>query len=83
MSQMMMDGWMMGGWWFGWMVLWSLLVLAGLVFLIYGVVRLAQSRAPAAASTDQGSSARRILDERFARGEIDEEEYRRRRDQLS
>jgi putative membrane protein len=27
-------------------------------------------------------SARHILDERFARGEIDEEEYRRRRDQL-
>jgi putative membrane protein len=28
------------------------------------------------------SPARHILDERFARGEIDEEEYRRRRDEL-
>lgn len=80
---MMMDGWMMGGWWIV-MLVWSLLILAGLALLIYGVVQLARGHSPvAAAPAEQGSSARRILDERYARGEIDEEEYRRRRDQLS
>jgi len=31
----------------------------------------------------QDDTARRILDERFARGEIDQEEYERRRDALT
>ena len=33
-------------------------------------------------STPAGSPALQILDERFAKGEIDEEEYKRRRDTL-
>ena len=67
---MMWNGPMMG-----WMWIWSLLVLAVLVALVWLTVRLTGGRL-AGPST---SSARKILDERYARGEIDEEEYRRRR----
>lgn len=67
---------MMDGWAFGWMWIWPVLVLAGLMLLVYGVVRLV------AGGSGPASSAQRILDERYARGEIDEEEYRRRRAQL-
>ncbi len=74
---------MMNGWMFGWMWVWPLLVLAGLLLLGYGVVRLAQGWPPAPGGTERGLSARRILDERFARGEIDEDDYRRRRATLS
>lgn len=73
---------MMNGWMYGWMWIWPLLVLAGLLLLIYGVVRLAQGSPSVPEGAPRGSSARQILDERFARGEIDEDEYRRRRAQL-
>ncbi|MDS0134763.1 MULTISPECIES: SHOCT domain-containing protein [unclassified Amycolatopsis] len=53
------------------------LILAGLVALVVVLAR----RAPQPPSTD--GAARRILDERFARGEIDQEEYERRRDTLA
>lgn len=73
---------MMHGWAFGWMWVWLVLVLAGLVLLVYGVARFAQGRPPVLESSDPGLSARRILDERFARREIDEAEYWRRRAEL-
>lgn len=76
---MMWDGnnHMGGGWWWvmgiGWLVFLALVVV--LIFLL--VRRFAQP-------SGQGSSMPRpspedVLAERFARGEIDEEEYRRRR----
>jgi len=71
---------MMNGWMFGWMWVWPVLVLVSLVLLVLGVVWLAQGRAPGA--VEPALSGRRILDERFARGEIDDEEYRRRRAEL-
>lgn len=72
---------MMGGWVMGWMWIWLVLVLVGLVVLGYVGVLLVQGRG--SASQPGGlSAARGILDERFARGEIDEEEYRRRRAEL-
>jgi putative membrane protein len=74
---------MMNGWMYGWMWFWPVLILISLLLLIYGVVRLAQSRPPVPGDAERSSSARRILDERFARGEIDEDDYRRRRAQLS
>ena len=66
---------MMWGPW-GWgMGVGSLLFLA---LIVVGVVLLAQR--PSGQAPPRGrDSARRILDERLARGEIDEEEYRRRR----
>ncbi|WP_082579473.1 SHOCT domain-containing protein [Arthrobacter sp. Soil736] len=63
-----------------WMLGWSLLLIVGLVGLVWAIIRLARSdgRAP----LDRPGSARSILDERYARGEIDDEEYRRRRETL-
>ena len=72
-----------GGWTTGWMWLWPVLILAGLVLVGFVVVRLVRSgfTFPTGAG-EPDSAARRILDERLARGEIDEDEYRRRRDAL-
>jgi putative membrane protein len=75
----MMGGWMMGSMW-----VWPLLVVAGLLIIGYVVLRLAQGGWPSSPTRADpaGSAARQILDERYARGEIDEEEYLRRRDML-
>lgn len=64
----------------GWIWIWPVLILAGLLILGYAGVRLAQGRG--LWSLPGSTPARQILDERYARGEIDEEEYRRRRDEL-
>lgn len=63
------------GWWWvmgiGWLVF--LALIAGVVILLMHHYR----------TTSTGSrSARDVLDERYARGEIDEDEYRQRRDVL-
>ena len=67
---MMWNGPMMG-----WMWIWSLLVLAVLAALVWLTFRLTGGHL----AGPSGSTARKILDERYARGEVDEEEYRRRR----
>ncbi|MGN6333890.1 MAG: SHOCT domain-containing protein [Motilibacteraceae bacterium] len=67
-------GW--GGWvWMTLMMLafWSLLIGGG--FLLYRGIRGAEH-------TSHESDAAHLLDERFARGEIDVEEYRARRELL-
>jgi putative membrane protein len=75
---------MMSGWAVGWMWVWPLLIVAGLLIIGYLVLRLVQdARLPTARSDPVASTARRILDERFARGEISEDEYQRRREVLS
>ncbi|HEX9410704.1 MAG TPA: SHOCT domain-containing protein [Actinomycetota bacterium] len=78
---MPMWGWHDGGsWWVMvvWMgVFWGLIV-AGILL----VMRMATRSAPPPPDQEE-SSGRRILDERFARGEIDEQEYRRRREILA
>ena len=53
----------------------GMLVLMALVLVALVVVLLRRAPQPPM----PGGTARRILDERFARGELDEEEYRRRR----
>ena len=63
----------MGFYWI-WMVVFWVAVI-GLV--VWAVARLA----PAGSARSDGS-ARRTIDERYARGELDEEEYRRRRDEV-
>ncbi len=75
---------MMGGWMMGWMWMWPLLVVAGLLIIGYVVLRLLRGGRPSSPTrTDPaGSTARQILNERYARGEIDEEEYLRRWDML-
>lgn len=73
---------MCGGWWpamGGWMWVWPAMVVIGLVVvgvLAYGLLRGDRNSAPVRAG------ARQILDERYARGEIDAEEYRARVDGL-
>jgi putative membrane protein len=79
-----MYGWMMGGagalWWvFG---LLAVLLIAALVVIL--VVTLTRRSTPESAGVaGPGMTARRILDERYARGEIDHDEYVRRRDDLA
>lgn len=63
-----------------WMLGWSILVIAGLAALVWVIVRLANSRGRA--PFNHPDSARRILDERYARGEIGDDEYRTRRENL-
>jgi putative membrane protein len=64
-----------------WFWIWPTLVVIGLGLLSYVAYRMAQHRSPDG-PPPQAGSARRILDERFARGEIDEADYRRRADLL-
>ena len=62
--------------------IWPLLVVVGLVLLGYVGYRCAQVRPGGPAREEDRRDTRRILDERFARGEIAEAEYRRRRSTL-
>jgi putative membrane protein len=84
LAQMMDRGDMGGsGWAWGWIV--GLLVVVGLVALV--VVLVTHTNAPQPPSPpmppqSSRSTADEILAERLARGEIDAEEYRQRRDAL-
>lgn len=66
------------GWWGLGVTLFSLLFIA---LIVVGVVVLARSFSEGGGRVrrPEGSRALDILDERFARGEVDEEEYERRR----
>jgi putative membrane protein len=73
---------MTGGVTMGWMWVWPVLTVAGLLILGYVAVRLLQSKGMSSLTRSGPSSAspsRRILDNRYARGEIDAEEYQRRK----
>lgn len=82
------DGWgpmngMMDGWGGGWMWLWWLLLLAGIITLIVVAV-LAMTRGFSSRNARDGgrSTARDVLDERYARGELTTEEYHERLTEL-
>lgn len=76
----MHDGWMnwgQGGWsgmWFGTLFIVGVLVLA--VALIFALMR---ARRGSIGTTNSTRTPRQILDERFARGEINQEEFEQRR----
>ncbi len=73
------DGWGPGAWIalaFVMVVFWGVVVTA----IVYAV--RATRHGPTGPVAPTTSDARRILDERFARGEIDAEEYQRRRELL-
>jgi putative membrane protein len=90
-----MIGHRLGGMVWMWpMMIVGVVVAAGIVvLLVLVIIRLGRSdsvRQPGVANNQSprgasngGSSARSILDERYARGEIDDDEYRRRRETLS
>ncbi len=86
------DGMGMVGWWglgLGMLLFWGV-VIGGIVLLVRWAVGTRAPQGGAAAPPPRpadehaapGPDAHRILDERFARGEIDEEEYRHRRQVL-
>ena len=76
------DSWGAGGW-----VLMSMLLLVVVGAVIVSVLALIRStRSPVVRPTpvaDGNGSALRTLDERFARGEIDEADYTKRREMLT
>jgi putative membrane protein len=76
-AQRWMDGDHMDGW--GWVMgIGVLLVLVLIAALVFFLVRESGRNSSGAG----GPSAQDALDHRFARGEIDEDEYRKRRDIL-
>jgi len=68
--------------WGGWLVMVAMMVVfwGAIAWVVVTLIR--QNGTRTVAHLDRGTDAMRILDERFARGEIDEEEYQRRRDLL-
>jgi len=73
---------MTGGLIMGWTWVWPVLTVAGLLMLSYVALQVLQSRrmsAPTGSGPGPDSAARRILDTRYARGEIDAEEYQLRK----
>ena len=70
-----------GGHWWGWLIGLGALALV-IVLVVWVVTRLTQphSAAPAVTRDLSRPSAEDLLADRLARGEIDEDEYRRRRD---
>jgi putative membrane protein len=76
---MMYDGWMGGMWPFG-----GLLWIAVLALVVYGIVQFIRMRPAGPAGESSASSpALSVLDERYAKSEIDRDEYlRRKRDIL-
>ena len=66
-----------GGWGFHW--IWMVVFWVAVIGLIvWAVARLAPT-----GGDRSGDPARQLLDERYARGEIDHDEYRQRRNELS
>ena len=70
----------MTGWGWGIMILWSMIWVGLLVLAAWAIVSWARrSTTPSASRPDPHRSARDLLDERLARGEIDVDDYERRR----
>ena len=73
-----MGRWMMGDWGMGWfgmifMLLFWGLIIVGLVFLIRWLIQATGNRGHSCVNT--GSNAMDILKERYARGEINRDEF--------
>lgn len=72
-----------GGWW---MLIWGTLMMAGLVVLVVWLIRATSTGGGGihGSGTETSlASARRILAERYARGDLSTEEYRERLGELT
>jgi len=69
--------WQAGLMWAGMIAFWGLLI-----WVVYSLITRSGSQGGQPRRYEQPGDARRILDERLARGEIDPEEYRRLREVL-
>ncbi len=76
-----MMGWYGDPGWGGWVVM-TLMMLGFWALLVVGGVALFRSMRRDERPADGRSDAERLLDERFARGEIDADDYRARRELL-
>lgn len=76
-----MCDWMMG-WGWGTMFLVALLWLAAIGFVAWALYRFARSRGWIGGSAARRGSSEKILEERYARGEIGRDEYLRMREEL-
>lgn len=68
-----------GSWW---MVVWGTLMMAALAGAVVWMIRTTAASPPDRDREDPVAPARRILAERYARGELSTEEYRERSEQL-
>ena len=68
----------MSGWMGGWMLLWGVLALALLVLAVVATIWLIKHL-----NGSSGSEHQRLLERRYAAGEIDREEFLQRRDDLA
>lgn len=78
----MMDGYGMGGGFGfggGFMILWWIVIIAVVVMLVKWLV----SSYGTSGRSSQENTAMEILKERYARGEIDEQEFQKRKRELS
>ena len=71
-------GWGWGGMWLG-----PLFMIALLALLVAAIVALVRWIGGSSGMERRVRTAREILDERYARGEIDREEYQRRRNDIA
>lgn len=77
---MMGDGMMAMGWMWTWTILSVVIALATLAGVIYlAIVAARGERRQARAPREESATAGAILDERYAKGEIGEDEFRARR----
>lgn len=67
---------MTDGFWMGFVWIWPVLLVAGVAAFVWGLSRASTRREPGGPSGHE--RAGEILRERFARGEITEQEYRER-----
>ncbi|MBK0868808.1 SHOCT domain-containing protein [Saccharopolyspora sp. HNM0986] len=66
-----------------WMALWGLISLAILILIVVAIVWLVRAMTrPNTRATERQDHAEEVLRRRYAAGEIDEEEYERRRSTL-
>lgn len=72
----------MHGWSFGWWPMGGIFWIAFLVIAFFGVAAIIRMLSGDGSPRRHSSSALAILEERYARGEIDREEYEQRRRHL-